>query len=498
MFQPQTPRFSGLIAALLLLLTWALYVPAIGADFVHFDDPAYVLETHQVRAGLQGSTVRWAFSTDRMGTWHPLTWLSHAADWSLYGNDPRGHHRTSVFLHALNAMLVFLVLRRMTGRLGASAFVAFVFAVHPLNVASVAWVASRKGVLAMTFSLLAIWAYAGYTERGGGRRYAAVLVSFALGLLSKPVVVTLPFVLLLLDVWPLHRMQWNGRAMGDERPFYEKLPMWVMAAAVGAVVVGVRRIGDPVPWLDRWAQVPVAYLTYLGRVFWPAGLATPYPPQPLPTTTAVLVASGSLLAVTAFTILAGRKRPFLAVGWLWFLVTLAPVVGFVQIGAHPMADRWMYMPILGVLIAVAWGVPSFVPQLPSAKVLVAAAGVMTVAALAYGTHLQIGYWQNTETLFRRAIDVTEDNRTAHYNLAWYLAAHDRPDEAIDHYRRALEISPTHFPSQHNLALLVIEERRTEEAFEATCAALRLADPEDQDLRRRLEEHLGGRSCERTD
>lgn len=494
MVQPQSPRFSGLIAASLLLVTMALYWPVLDQDFVYFDDPAYVLENREVHTGFAPSTVTWALSTDRMGTWHPLAWLSHAADWSLYGADPSGHHLTSVMLHALNAMLLFIVLRRMTGSLGASAFVAFVFAAHPLNVASVAWIASRKGVLSTTFWLLTMWAYASYTERGGKGRYLIVLGAFALGLMSKPVLVTLPLALLLLDFWPLHRMSASGHPMGAERPFYEKLPMMLMAGAVAVTVMMVRRVEDPVDAADRWAQVPLAYLVYLKRIFWPVGLATPYPPSAVPDASEALLAVLALLAITGVVLLLRRKRPYLAVGWLWFLVTLAPVIGFVQIGAHPMADRWMYVPMIGILIAVAWGVPASLRRSPVGKLAVGVFGAGAVFALVIVTHAQIGYWQNTETLFRRAIAVTENNRTAHYNLAWFLAKEERREEAAEEYRRALEISPDHFPSQHNLALLLLEEGRTDEAIEATCAALRLADPNDEGLRKRLMEKIGEEGC----
>ncbi|MGD8317851.1 MAG: tetratricopeptide repeat protein, partial [Myxococcales bacterium] len=486
---------SGLISASLLLVTLASYWPVLDDDFVYFDDTEYVIENPQVHRGLTPSTVIWAWTTDRMGTWHPLTWLSHAADWSLYGEDPHGHHLTSVLLHAFNAMLLFWVLRRMTGSIAPSAFVAFVFAVHPLNVASVAWIASRKGVLSTTFWFLTMWAYAAYTERGGVKRYLLVLVAFLLGLASKPMLITLPVVLWLLDVWPLRRMQWNGRAMGAERPVYEKLPMLLFAAVVAMVVLWVRRIGEPVPLAERLAQLPVAYVTYVLRIVWPTGLATPYPPWPPPSTPRVLGALLFLLAITAIALGSRRKRPFVLVGWLWFLVTLAPVIGIVQIGAHPMADRWAYVPMVGVLIAVAWGVGSLLPRSMAVRASVGALAVAAVLGLAVATQAQIGIWQNTETLFRHAIAVTQHNRTAHYNLAWYLAKTGRRQEAITEYRRALAIKPDDFPSRHNLALLLLEDGLTDEAVEATCAAIRLTKPKDEEIRKRLRERLKDKRCE---
>ena len=326
--------FSILIAAALLLVTVALYWPVVGQDFVHFDDTRYVLENRAIQHGVDGATIEWALTTDRMGTWHPLTWLSHAADWSVYGSDAGGHHLSNLLLHLFNVLLLFGLLRKTTGSLWASAFVALVFAVHPLNVASVAWIASRKGVLSTTFWLLTMWAYADYAKRGGAERYAWVLLAFALGLMSKPMLVSLPLVLLLFDVWPLRRMRWNGRPTGDAKPFVEKLPLFAMSAVVSIVVFSVRRIGEPVGWGDRLMQVPMGYALYVQRILWPAGLATPYPPLGSPTAGALALAVLVVLGVSALAFLARRERPYLAVGWLWFVLTLAPVIGVVQIGGY--------------------------------------------------------------------------------------------------------------------------------------------------------------------
>jgi len=479
--------FSVLISASLALVTLLLYWPVFDHGFVHFVDTRYVLENRAVQHGIDGATVAWAFTTDRMGTWHPLTWLSHAADWSLYGSDARGHHLTNVALHTLNVLLLFGVLRKMTGSLWASAFVAFAFAVHPLNVASVAWIASRKGVLSTTFWFMTMWAYVDYVTRRGVRRYLLVLLAFALGLLSKPMLVSLPLILLLLDVWPLRRSGWN---------LLEKVPLFAMSVAVSIVVFLVRRVGDPVGWVERLAQVPVGYVVYLERLLWPAGLATPYPPMSSPTAWQVAVAALVLLGVTGFAIHTRREKPYIAVGWFWFLVTLAPVIGLVQIGGYLMADRWVYVPMVGILVLVAWGLPSLLPREGFGRAVLGGAGAVVLVALFVVARAQVGYWQNTETLFGRAITVTEGNRTAHYNLAWYFAKNDRADEAVTHYRRAIEISPEHFASHHNLALLLVEEGRMKEAVEPLCTAIRLTDPADEALRERLTEHLHGVPCPR--
>lgn len=494
MAPPRIARFSVLVSASLLLVTLGLYAPVLDQDFVYFDDHTYILDNPRVQRGLGPATLVWAFSSDRMGTWHPLTWLSHALDWELYGSDARGHHLGSLLLHALNALLLFAALWRATGNRWASFFVALVFAVHPLNVASVAWIASRKGVLSTTFWLLATWAYAAYASRGGLGRYLCVLAAFALGLLSKPMLVTLPLVLLLLDVWPLERLGWDGKAKGEQRPWLEKLPLVVMALAVAALIFAVRRAGDPVPWAERLAQIPIGYLSYLRRIVWPTGLATPYPPLAAPSLAAVLGASVLLLAITALAIRTRRQRPFILVGWLWFLVTLAPVIGLVQVGAHPMADRWTYVPMIGIAILIAWTAPSVAPSLAARRLILGALGASAVLALVLVSRAQIGYWQNTETLFSRAIAVTEGNRTAHYNLAWYLAKEKRTDEAVSQYRRAIEISPDYYPAHHNLALLLLDEGSGAEAIEASCAALRVAGPADEKLSAALRGRLGGEAC----
>lgn len=274
----------------------------------------------------------------------------------------------------------------------------------------------------------------------------------------------------------------------------EKLPLLAMVAAVSPVIYAVRAVGDPVAWTDRMAYVPVACASYLKRIVWPAGLASPYPPFDPPTAPQVLGAAVLLLALSALAIRYRRDRPFLAVGWLWFLITLAPVIGLVKIGYSPTTDRWTDIPTIGIFIMAAWGIPSFLPRTRLTRALLGGSAAAAIAVLVVVTHAQIGYWRNTEMLFRRALDVTDDNRAAHYNLAWYLARQERPDEAVHHYRRAIEISPEHFPSHHNLVLLRIDEGRTEEAVDATCAAIRLADPSDEKLRERLSVHLHGADC----
>lgn len=482
-----------LIAGMLLVSAVWLYGPATEHELVYFDDTRYVIENRHVHAGLSPSTVAWAFETDHMGTWHPMTWLSHAADWSLYGSDAGGHHLTSVLLHALNGVLLFGLLFRATDRIWPSALVAFVFVVHPLNVSSVAWVSSRKGVLSTAFMLIALLAYASYVKRPTIVRHLGVMLAFALGLMSKPMLVSLPLVLLLLDVWPFQRMTWTGRALHGARPWLDKLPLAIMAVAVAGVAFAVRRTGEPVSWLDRILQAPIAILTYARRLVWPSGLATPYPALDTPSVALAALSLCTLLGATALALSIRRKRPYVAVGWFWFLVTLAPVIGIVQVGDQPMADRWMYVPMIGVLVAVAWTVDSWT-QTGRTLAAVGVGALLLTVALAVQTRAQLRTWENTETLFRHAIAVTPDNRVAHYNLGWYLAHEGRHDEAAQHYRRAIEIAPWYFAPQFNLAWLLWEQGRVDEANEVACGALRVAGPELEAHRTRLIERLGDYRC----
>lgn len=490
---PPNHATVALIAVALLISAVCLYWPATENELVYFDDTRYVIDNEHVHAGLRPSTVAWAFTTDRMGTWHPITWLSHAADWTLHGDDAGGHHLTSVLLHALNAALLFGLLYRITGRSLPSALVAFVFAVHPLNVSSVAWVSSRKGVLSTTFMLVTLWAYVRYANRPDLKRYIWVLVTFALGLMSKPMLVSLPLVVLLMDVWPLGRMGWNGRATRGGHPWWDKLPLVVMSSVVGGIAFAVRHTGEPVGWSERLAQAPVAVFVYLRRLVWPSDLATPYPPLETPSVLTVALAVVALLGATVIVIRERSTRPYLAVGWLWFVVTLFPVLGIVQVGDQPMADRWMYVPMIGIWIAVAWTVASCVGDRRSAVAVTMGAAVVVVA-LAVQARAQIRTWRDTQTVFTRAIEVTEGNRVAHYNLGWFLAEQGRTDEAIAHYRSAIEISPRYFAPRYNLAWILWEEGRTDEAVKATCEALSVADPDMRAYRKRLLEWLGERRC----
>ena len=416
----QTPtnmnkRVSRWICAALVVLAVLPYLQTLGHEFVNFDDGAYVAENPLVQQGLTWSNVAWALTTMSAGNWHPLTWLSHMLDCQIFGLRPGWHHLVNALLHGANTALLFVVLRTMTGMAWRSALVAALFAVHPLHVESVAWIAERKDVLSTFFGLLAIWAYARYAGAPSLMRYGLVACFFALSLLSKPMLVTLPFVLLLLDVWPLKRFWIEGGAP-IQKPklgslFLEKLPLLAMSAASSVVTFKAQHAAgavapiDVLPLSQRLANAIVAYVGYLYKAFWPVDLAVIYP---LPDQTSVAKTVLAILVIVGITIGVGvliRKRPWLAVGWLWFLGTLVPVIGLVQVGDQSMADRYTYVPLIGVFIMIAWSLPSAAfAAINRGRVAAAAVVALILTALAAVTFMQIQVWKNTMTLFDHAIE----------------------------------------------------------------------------------------------
>lgn len=444
------------ICLLLLAATVAVYSQVGHYEFVNYDDPEYVGNNIHVRAGLTAGGLAWALTSFEAANWFPLTWLSHMADSQFFGVESGWHHLTSVWLHALNALLLFAVLKRMTGARWPSALVAMLFALHPLHVESVAWVAERKDVLCAFFWFLTLWCYARYVERPGVGCYLAVLLAFCLGLMSKPMIVTLPFVLLLLDVWPLRRAKWNvasGKAL-----LLEKLPLFALAAGASVVTFLAQRQGGAVAPLAgtslalRIENALVSYLAYIGDMFWPAGLAVLYPlPRALP----VLGVAAAGLALAGISLLVARQfraRPYLAVGWCWYLGTLAPVIGLVQVGSQSRADRYTYVPMIGLAIMLAWGAAELVQRLPRARKAVIAVAVAACSACLAVTWLQIQYWANTETLLRHALEVTSDNFITHHNLADYYLQTNRNEEAREQEAEALRINPAYLEARLNLGL----------------------------------------------
>jgi len=435
-----------LVCLLLALLTLALYNPVVHNGFTNLDDEVYILHNSHVRAGLTRDTVKWAFTSYETGNWHPLTWLSHALDCQLFRLNPAGHHYVSVLLHAGNAVLLFLLLESATGLTWPSLMVAALFAFHPVNVESVAWASERKNVLSMLFFLLILHAYGRYVRRGGVGRYAVVAALFALGSMAKPEIITLPFVLLLWDYWPLRRMFAvpSAEDRTDAPPprsfsllFLEKVPLLLLSAGSAVVTVLAERSSDAVRsgfTRARFGNAVVAYVRYLGKAFWPTRLAVMYPYRghSLPTW-AILSSAAGLLLVTVL-VLRFRDRRYLVVGWFWFLGTLVPVIGIVEIGMQAMADRYAYLPYIGLFMAVVWGIAEIARK---GKIPAAWLGVPAVLVLlTFGilSRRQLSYWYDGETLWRHTLSVTERNTMAHDGLGYALAEQGRVEDAIAEFK----------------------------------------------------------------
>lgn len=459
----------------LLILTLAAYAPVLKNGFVNYDDPDYVLDNPVVRAGITANGMLWALTTGHGANWFPLTWLSHMLDCQLFGLNASMHHFTSLLIHAAAALALFGFLREATGARWRSAFVAAAFALHPLHVESVAWVAERKDVLSALFWSLSLWAYVRYARRPSAARYAVVAVWFAAGLMSKPMVVTLPVIALLLDWWPLERFA-KERA---GRLLMEKLPLAVMAAAAAMATFVAQQRGGAVASLEglpaalRLANVPVAYATYLVKLAWPSGLAPFYP---FPQSIAWWQTAAAGLFVAAATVLALRERSrrYVAVGWLWFLVTLLPVIGIVQVGLQERADRYTYIPSIGIAIVAAWGAAELFERWKWSIASRAVAAGAACTAMIAATVVTAGYWRDSETLFRHAIAVTEGNFVAYNDLAIALQQSGRVDEAISDYRKAIEVRPRYPEAEISLSSALLSQGRMQEAAAHIAKGLELA------------------------
>ncbi len=444
-----SPGKRNVILSLLLALgTLTVYNPVIHNAFINLDDNNYVTNNQHVHAGLTSATVRWALTSFEVDNWHPLTWYSHALDWQLFGQNAAGHHYTSLLFHAVNAVLLFLLLQSATGFTWRSLMVATLFALHPVNVESVAWVAERKTVLSMMFFLLALLAYGWYAQRPSVRRYIAVALLFALGLMAKPQVITLPFVLLLWDYWPLQRF---GMAGNHEVPSryapasirwlaLEKVPLLFLSVADAIVTIHAQHAAVHTGMAEyalhtRLANATIAYARYVAHAFWPIRLAPAYPllDDAIPLGQ-ILMSCAFLLLVTGFAI-ASRKR-YLLVGWLWFLGTLVPMIGVVQVGNQAMADRYAYISFIGLFWMVTWSIAEAGREWHLSWRALAVPACVVVGCSALLTTRQVGYWHNSETLWRYTLGVTDRNFMAHAYLAEELTKEDRHEEAIEEYTQA--------------------------------------------------------------
>jgi tetratricopeptide (TPR) repeat protein len=462
----------------LLISTLAVYAQTRRFDFVNFDDPEYVTRNPHVRAGWTAEGVKWAFTSREAANWFPLTRLSHMLDAQVFGLRSGAHHLTSVGLHALAVMILFAFLKRAAGARWASAFAAGVFALHPLHVESVAWVAERKDVLCAVFWFLALWAYVQWARGGGHKWYGLALAAFCCGWMAKPMIVTLPALLLLLDAWPLGRLRPLGARLK------EKIPFFAVSIAGAAVTFAAQRGSGAVQPLAgfplglRVEDALVSCFLYIEKTLWPTGLAVFYPyPRAVP----IWEAAGAALVLAGVSIWTARefgRRPYLAVGWCWFLVTLLPVIGLVQVGAQARADRYMYVPMVGLSVMAAWGVRDALRAWPRLRVpagVLAGAALLACGAAAWA---QTGYWENSGTLFRRALEVTEGNYLAEHNLGVYLL--DQPDslaDAIAHLQQAVRLNPDSVRAHSDLGnALSRVPSRLEEAIGEYRAALRI-DPD---------------------
>jgi protein O-mannosyl-transferase len=435
-----SPQKRRLICCLLLVLaTIALYNPVTRAPFLNFDDVVYVTDNPQVRAGLTWNTLVWAFHTSDAANWHPITWLSHALDCQIFGLNPAGPHTVNVLLHATNAMLLFLLLESATGLAWRSLAVAALFALHPINVESVAWIAERKNVLSMFFFLAALAAYGWYTRRASVGRYLVVTAAYALGLMTKPQVITFPFALLLLDYWPLCRFERSSFG----KLIWEKVPWIGLSAASAVVTMKVQTDATQVklsPWIHL-GNAAISYAKYLEKAFWPVNLAPVYPHPELAISLAAAVLSAFLIIVlTILAVIFRQHRPFF-VGWFWFLGTLVPMIGLVQVGVQAMADRYAYIPLLGIFVIVCWVAAELI-NIWHVPVVVSAVGAAAiVVTLGFALHRQVSFWGDNVTLWTHTLAITEGNYIAEDSLATALIAQGRMEDAMPHLQRARLLRP---------------------------------------------------------
>jgi tetratricopeptide (TPR) repeat protein len=476
------------ICIFLMVATFCIYSQVQDHEFINYDDGLYITNNLNVQAGLTSESISWAFTTFHTGQWYPVTWFSHMLDYQLYGLHAKGHHLTSLFLHITSALILFIVLFRMTGAIWQSAFVAAMFAFHPLNVESVAWIAERKNVLSTLFWLLTMWAYIYYAEKPTLKRYGLVFLFFTLGLMSKPMLVTLPFVLLLLDYWPLRRFQF-GQERGDNeisekntakrseafRLVLEKVPLFLLTVGLSIVTFSAQKSSGYMSYAEnltfstRLINAMVSYLEYLGKMVWPENLAMfyPHPGNTLAAWKGILCCI-VLVGITIISIRLIKKTPYFTVGWFWYLGTLVPVIGIVQVGGVAMADRYAYVPLIGIFIIVAWGVPELISKWRyKGKVLSVSAGII-IFALLITTWKQVSHWKSSITIFKHAIRVTDKKypnfSLVYNNLGIALFADGKNEEAISHYKMAIKTNPAHDLPYYNMGVALSGKKKNDEAI----------------------------------
>ena len=478
-----------LISIVLVAATFVAYEPIRHSGFILLDDQWYVTDNPHVTGGITKQSIVWAFTKSYASNWHPLTWLSHMLDCEIYGLNPLGHHITSVLIHIANSVLLFWVLRKMTGIIWPSAFVAAIFALHPVHVESVAWASERKDVLSGLFWMLTMLAYARYAERPNFKRYVLVLLAFAMGLMAKPMVVTLPFVLLLLDYWPLGRFLNFKRSLPNL--LLEKVPLFVLSAVSSVITFVVQKQSGAVVGLENWpfyiraVNAVGCYFNYVIKMLYPKGLAVFYPvPEKMTIDAAALTVIGAAILLVRWR----QGRPWLVVGLLWYLGTLVPVIGLVQVGEQIMADRYTYLPSIGVFIIIAWAASEILAKLSHPKPVAAGAIAAALIAMVLLTRIQAGFWQDSGKLYKHALAVTKNNYFMLDGYGLYLCKQGKYEEGMRYFEQATSIAPNFMPVWDNICTTLLVQKRLDEAINCLIEALQKA--KDWPYSYRLSSRLG--------
>lgn len=483
----RTNRLELVICIFLVVATFAVYWQLSRHSFVNIDDNVYVTNNPYVKEGLKKESIIWAFTTTKAEFWHPVTWLSYMLDSQVFGVNPGGYLFTNLLLHVLNTLLLFRIFERMTGQIWQSGFIAAMFALHPLHVESVAWVAERKDVLSTFFWMMTMLSYSWYVERTGIKRYTVVLVFFIMGLMAKPMLVTLPFVLLLMDYWPFCRFKFRQLCYGNNSRknlfnfhlVWEKIPLFIIAAATSIVAFLVQQSKgglvsqDLCPFNDRIANVFVSYATYIWKMIWPLNLAVFYP---YPSKLSVWQVMGSLFLLAAISVLAirlAKRYPYFITGWLWYLGTLVPVIGIVKIGDFAIADRYTYVPLIGLFIIIVWGGTDLLKEWRYKAMGFGAIAMVIISILSVFTWLQIQHWANSITLFKHTINVTENNYFAHYGMGHALASQGKLKEAVEHFEEAVRIRPDKATLYNDLGRALAGQGEFKESISVFLRAVRM-------------------------
>lgn len=474
-----------LVCLFLIISTFSVYWQVHNYEFINFDDDLYITDNLNVQAGLTIESITWAFTTIHASNWHPLTWLSHMLDCQLYGLNPEGHHVTNLLFHIANSLLLFFVFKRMTGHFWRSAFLASLFAIHPLHVESVAWISERKNVLSTFFWMLTMWSYIWYVQHPRIDKYLLVILFFILGLMSKPMLVTLPFVLLLLDYYPLCRFHKSGGNIDTIqrskvfRLILEKLPFFILVGISSAITFYAQKNGEAVKSMDlfpvqaRIANALIAYASYILKMLYPSRLAVLYPHPGSYPWWQITGACFLLLYISCMAIRFIKRHPYFIIGWLWFLGTLVPVIGLVQVGDQSMADRYTYIPLIGIFFIISWGIPELLQRWRHSKKIITITATITLFILMLATFTQTGYWKNSITLFEHTLMLTKNNFKTHNNLGVAFQKKGVIDDAIKHFKEALRIKPDCEDAHYNLGNAYKKEGLIDKAIKQYEEVLRI-------------------------